>query len=270
MSLDNKTSVVLVLLTLATCISARDAAAQPAKAKAPASRVVPSAGAAKSAAEAPSATRAPADASDAAKKAAILDSQRWRRAIFELNEWFSVQPFYDKKQVEEIKANLSKRVAAMSSSEVQFMLDDMDAKFQILDSKPAQEARAWLGHYLSVISDRRREEVLKDMPNLATMTAAQLSQEIGKIQRKRGIIAAEQAASDRTRTSQVDSQLQANRAAQQAYIRQQKQAPTTYSSPYRVPSSSQRPFDDRPTGSNMEFYSGNFGQFGIIFNPSSY
>ena len=58
----------------------------------------------------------------------------------------SVQPFYDKKQVEEIKANLSSPCRGqMSSSDLQFMLDDMDAKFQILESQPAQEAARLAG-----------------------------------------------------------------------------------------------------------------------------
>ena len=48
--------------------------------------------------------------------------------------------------------------------------------------------------------------------------------------------------------------------------------PDTYSSPYRAANSTPgaRPFDDRKVGPNMEFYSGNYGQFGGIFNPSSY
>lgn len=245
-------------------------AKSPPKAPAPAAKSAPAA--TKPLATKPPGSNSQTNAADAAKKAAILDSKRWRRAMFELNEWFSAQRLYDKKQVEEIKADLSARVAEMSSSDLEFMLQDMEAKFQIMESQPAQEARDWLGHYLSLRSAKKREELLKDMPNLFTMTAAQLSQEIQKIERKRTLSEREAAASSRTRQAQVSSQLQANKAAQAAYARQQNIAPDTYTSPYRAANATPgaRPFVDRKVGPSMEFYSGNYGQFGVIFNPSSY
>jgi Ni/Co efflux regulator RcnB len=262
---------VLVVLVIAASWLMSAAIAQQTKSKAPASRPAPQGAAPKTAPAKPAAAPAAVDPVDAAKKAAIMDSQRWRRAMFELNEWFSAQPFYDKKQVEQMKRNFSARVAIMSSSELEFMLEDMDAKFKIIDSKQAQEARDWLGNYLSMLSDWKREEVLKEMPNFTTMTAAQLSQEIAKIQRKRTLLSQQQAAFDRARGQQVEAQLQANRARQQAYIREQSRFSTsTYTSPYRAPTGGQPPFSDRRVGPDMEFYSGNFGQFGVIFNPSSY
>jgi len=282
---------ILLLLSLVVAVFNRPLPAQqsqqkapskaPGKAAAPTARSAP-------ASKSPPATTKPAaskplgsnsqgsnsqtNAADAAKKAAILDSKRWRRAMFELSEWFSAQRLYDKKQVEEIKADLSTRVAEMSSSDLEFMLQDMEAKFQIMDSQPAQEARDWLGHYLSLRSAKGREEILKDIPNVVTMTAAQLSQEIQKIERKRTLSQREAAASSRTQQAQVSNQMQANKAAQQAARQQQSQAPAAYSSPYRAANATPgaRPFDDRKLGPSMEFYSGNYGQFGVIFNPSSY
>ena len=109
------------------------------------------------------------------------------------------------------------------------------------------------------------------MPNLATMTAAQLSQEIGKIQRKRSIIAAEQAASDAIRAGRKSTRncrptvppsrlTSGNRVRRRRHTRRPtacRAAPSGRST-------------TAPVGPNMEFYSGNFGQFGVIFNPSSY
>ena len=291
MSLRFRALAILLVLLLVVAVFNRPLPAQlsqqkapskaPGKAAPPAARPAPAAKSSpattKPTAGKPAVSKAPvstsqANSADAAKKAAILDSKRWRRAMFELNEWFSAQRLYDKKQVEEIKADLSARVAEMSSSDLEFMLQDMEAKFQIMESQPAQEARDWLGHYLSLRSAKKREELLKDMPNLVTMTAAQLSQEIQKIERKRTLSQREAAASSRTQQAQVSNQMQANKAAQAAYARQQAQAPAAYSSPYRAANSTPgaRPFDDRKLGPNMEFYSGNYGQFGVIFNPSSY
>ncbi|HEV3136619.1 MAG TPA: hypothetical protein VGZ26_01925, partial [Pirellulales bacterium] len=89
----------------------------------------------------PAAAPGAADSTEAAKRAEILKSERWRRAMFQMNEWLSAQPFYDKKQVEQIKANTVAAVAKMSASDLEFMLEDMEAKFQILQSKEAQDAR---------------------------------------------------------------------------------------------------------------------------------
>ena len=104
----------------------------PAKAAGPAAKSAPAT--APPAAAKPAVSNSQCNAADAAKKAAILDSKRWRRAMFELNVWFSSQRLYDKKQVEEIKSDLSTRVAEMSSSDLEFMLEDVEAKFQIMDS----------------------------------------------------------------------------------------------------------------------------------------
>ena len=44
------------------------------------------------------------DDGDLARKAEIMNSQRWRRAIFELGEWLSSQQIYSPQEVHNIKA----------------------------------------------------------------------------------------------------------------------------------------------------------------------
>jgi hypothetical protein len=207
------------------------------------------------------------------EKNAILNSSRWRRAMFEMNEWLLTQPFYNKEQVEDLKSRLAANVARASASDLQSMLDDMETKFQILDNQQAQEARAWMAHYLSVVTQKKRDEMLKELPNLATMSAAELQQEVTKIERKRAASARNQAAFDQARQAQVDSQLKQNQAAQEAYTREQNLAATSaYTSPYRPPAANdgKPPFSDYKEGPQMEYYIGAFGRFGLIFNPSSY
>jgi len=215
----------------------------------------------------------PLSAEDQAKKNEILKSKQWRRAMFELEEWLSAQQIYDAKQVEQVKAAFRERVAKATPTELEFMIQDMAAKFQILESPQAQDARAWLGNYLSKLADKKREEIVSEMPNFATMTAAQLSQEIAKIQLKRANMEKSQAAFDRSRAAQVNDALRNDRAAQQAYI-QQAQAAENYYSPYRSGASSgggdKRPFKDVPLGPSLQFYSGSYGGFGVSFNPNSW
>ena len=221
----------------------------------------------------PAAGKAPvnsaADKSDAEKKAEILNSAQWRRAMFEFKEWLSAQQLYTPQQVEQLKARFNERVARMTASELGFLLSDMEAKFQILESPQAREAREWMGQYLSVMSDRMRAQVLKDMPDPATMTAAQLSQEIMRIEEKRATIEQQQAAFDRTRQSQVSTQLQQDRTARQNYIRDANTAPAA-SSPYRSPSNVNQRLNEAPIGSGMSFSVGPWGGVSMYFSPSSF
>ena len=71
----------------------------------------------------------------------------------------------DAKQVEQIKASFNERVAKASAQELQFILDDMDAKFKLLDTKEAQDTRAWMAQYLSLLADKKRDEVVRKLPN---------------------------------------------------------------------------------------------------------
>lgn len=208
-----------------------------------------------------------------AAKRAILESPRWQRMMFEFKQWLSVQKIYNDQQVVDLKRNFNQHVAEASPSELQFILDDMEAKFQIIDSQPAQDARAWMAHYLSIVTQKKRDELLKDVPNIATMTAAQLQQEVMRIERKKAAAARNQAAFDQVRQAQVDAQLKQNQQAQQAYIQQQNLAATSaYTSPYRAPAANNGnpPFSNYKEGPSMEYYIGSFGRFGLIFNPSSY
>jgi hypothetical protein len=216
-------------------------------------------------AAAPAAPR-PVDAADEARKKEILESSRWRRAMFEFQEWLNRQSIYDTKEVAGIKADLAARVAKMNSRELTAMLDDMGAKFQILESKPAQDAGAWLAQYLSILSDAKREEVLKQLPNISTMTPAQLNQEIARIQRKRQSMIRAQATFDQTRQAQVDAALKANQEAQQALRReQQARSPGGYTSPYR-PTTHERPFENvSDPGPEMKYYVSPWGGVGFTF-----
>jgi len=212
-------------------------------------------------------------ADEIAAKRAILESPRWQRMMFEFKQWLSAQKIYNDQQVLDLKRNFNQHVAEASPSELQFILDDMEAKFQIIDSQPAQDARAWMAHYLSIVTQKKRDELLRDVPNIATMTAAQLQQEVMRIERKKAAAARNQAAFDQVRQAQVDAQLKQNQQAQQAYIQQQNLAATSaYTSPYRAPAANNGnpPFSDYKTGPSMEYYIGSFGRFGMIFNPRSY
>ena len=187
------------------------------------------------AADAPAAAKpAPAadDAGDIARKAEIMSSQRWRRAIFELGEWLSAQQIYSPQDVNRIKADFNRRVSGMSSYELEYLLDDLDAKFKVIESPEAKDARAWVGQYLSAMSDTKRAEVLKDVPNVVTMSAAQLQQEVVRIEQTKASLQQRQQAFDQSRQTMVDQAAAARQQTAAASRAAMAQTQSASFSPY--------------------------------------
>ena len=211
-----------------------------------------------------------ADPGDLARKAEIMNSERWRRAIFELGEWLSAQEIYTPDEVRRIKSNFNRRVAAMSSYELDYLLDDLDAKFKILDTPEAKEARNWVGQYLSVMSDQKRSEVLKDVPDVVTMTSGQLQQEIQRIEQRRAALQRQQAAFDQGRRQLVDQAAAARQATAAASnaAAARAQAGAVSMSPYRSQGGGKPPFSD-VKGSGMSVGVGPFGAY-VSFNVGNF
>jgi FtsZ-binding cell division protein ZapB len=203
--------------------------------------------------------------SDLEQKVAIMNSPRWRRAIFELGEWLSAQAIYTPTQVRNIKADFNRKVEKMSPHDLEYLLDDLDSKFKILDTPEAQDARSWVAQYLSVMSDQKRAEALKDVPNVVTMTAGQLQQEIQKIEQKRSSLQQQQAAFDEGREQLVQQAQAARQQTAAASAAAMKQGAGMSYSPYRGGGGgggggSKPPFSD-VGGSGMSITSGPFGAY---------
>jgi len=128
------------------------------------------------------------DDGEFARKSDILHGPAWQRAIAELGGWLATQSVYSPAEVRRIKLQLNDRVAAMSSYELEYLLDSMAAKLRLLDTPEARDAKAWLGEYLSAMSDARRARELRNVPNLLDMNASQLWEEIQRIDRKRAAL----------------------------------------------------------------------------------
>jgi hypothetical protein len=59
--------------------------------------------------------------------------------VFELDEWLAVQPVYTSGQVVGMKADLARRIKAMSSYELDYLLDNLEFKLRVLDTLEATE-----------------------------------------------------------------------------------------------------------------------------------
>ena len=167
--------------------------------------------------------------------------------MFEMNEWFRSQTVYTPEQVAKIRSDFSARVDKMSAQELQFVLADLKTKFQILDSREAREVRAWFGNYLSFLSNRRRDEMLQMIPEVSTMTSAQLQQTIARLAQRRDSLRSKQGAVQQLSNSATNPWNQGIASATGASGRTRNVQSSSYHSPYRAPSF-ERPFDNVPNG----------------------
>lgn len=157
---------------------------------------------------------------DLVRKADIMHGSQWQRAVAELGGWLATQRVYTPAEVRRIKVRFNEQVAAMSSYELEYLLDSVDQKMRLLDAPEARDAKAWLGEYLSAMSDARRAQELRTVPNLLDMNAAQLWEEIQRIDRKRaslqqrqqGVVARQDALAGRAAANRQSS-AEASRAA---------------------------------------------------------
>lgn len=187
---------------------------------------------------APATPAAPAAASaDAAKKAALLASDAWRKVQSEYKEWVSMQVIYTPQQVAESNAKLNAEINKMSAAEFQQFIGELDGKLKTLLSKDAMEARAWLGQYLSRFTDGYRKKFVGDVPDFVDMTSTQMEAEYLKLRSKVLQRQREQASSDASRSELVGAQLQrdseSRAAAQQAIVaNNENRSANTYQSQY--------------------------------------
>jgi hypothetical protein len=199
-------------------------------------------------------------ADDLVRKAEIMNGPRWRRAIFELGEWLSAQEIYTPSQVRTIKSDFNAKVARMSSHDLEYLLDDLDEKFKIMETPEARDARSWVGQYLAVMSDQKRAEALKDVPDVVGMTAGQLQAEIQKIEQKRAALQRQQAAFEQSRDQLVQQAQMARQQTAQAAAAAMSQGAASYS-PYRSGGGGGKPPFSDVGGSGMSIGVGPFGAY---------
>ncbi len=206
-------------------------------------------------------TPVPGAATDEARaRAAILDSPQWRRSMLEVAEWFHTQQLYTPAQAEQIRLDFQQRIAESTAAELKQILTDLQVKLEILDSPQAREARAWMAEYVAVMSDRKREQVVSELPNLATLTSRQLHDELIRIQRKRDQIDQRQAAFGLRQAGKVD--LKSQRLAASQTTAANRARPAASHSPYRPASRSTDRLNAPPANNRPSFFINQLGGVG--------
>ncbi|MFM1904398.1 MAG: hypothetical protein RLZZ440_2298, partial [Planctomycetota bacterium] len=162
---------------------------------------------------------------------------------FEFDQWLARQPVYTPAQVRKIKADLAARVESMSSFELDYLLDTLEAKLAVLESPAAEEARGWLGRYLAVMADRKREEVLGELPNILDMSSAELEAAVRRVEARRTAVEQQHRRTLETRSTTA-ALVEANRQQQEAQRAALAESlpPTDVFSPYRGTSVPDPPF----------------------------
>ncbi|MGD9722789.1 MAG: hypothetical protein AB7O59_15755 [Pirellulales bacterium] len=201
-----------------------------------------------------------AAADDTDRKNEILRSDRWHRAMFEMSEWLNNQHVYTPAEVTRIKADFTARVNGMSAGELQTLLADVEHKLRILDTPEAREVRAWLGSYLAILSDRGREDLLRDIPEFSAMNSARLQDTISRLAQRRDARTRKNTQVQQLRSNAPNPWNQAGVAAQQAAARGRSAPRSAQQSPYR-PRSTERPHENTRIGPTRTINVGPYGQF---------
>jgi hypothetical protein len=157
----------------------------------------------------------PADASRSETAQALLAGESWQKTMNGLNEWFSVQPIYEPKEVEAIKEDLSGRVKMMSPNELLAFQQDLDAKLEMVLGPDGRDILGWVAASWAAASPAYRKKMDVQYPDVTKLTAAQLREQLDLLEQKRS--------SAKNQTARIEQSRQARIAALQADQRQQFQ-----------------------------------------------
>ncbi|QDU90355.1 hypothetical protein Pla175_37590 [Pirellulimonas nuda] len=153
------------------------------------------------------------DAASDASRNVVLESDRWRQARRQLDEWLSVQQLYTQDEVTRMRQELSARIAKMSAGELMTLLEDMEGRIAALASPEAAQARMWLNQFLPTQSQASQDRLRAKRPDVLNMTGSQIRMELDRFQQRRVANQQSQAAFDRARQTQNQS-IQSMRADQ--------------------------------------------------------
>src|SRR5579863_7371142 len=104
----------------------------------------------------------------------IRASESWQKTMNGLDEWFSVQPIYDRTEIVAVKSDLSRRVEEMSPNEREAFQQSLDAKLEMVLGLAGRDILGWVAASWAAASPAYRKKLDVHYPDLTKMTAAQL------------------------------------------------------------------------------------------------
>jgi len=133
--------------------------------------------------------RAPNDpqpkADDSAARKQILNSPKWQETMQQFEKWLSRQRLYDAQEVEHVSSRLKVGIGRMTAAQLQWFLNDMEEKLEVLTGQEARDASDYLTETAAVSSPTYARQLRQKRPDLLTMTAAQVHQKLAALAYKR-------------------------------------------------------------------------------------
>lgn len=113
--------------------------------------------------------------------------REWARheLMHEFDAWAAVQRLYAPERIEQLRAELTQRLQSLSGAELEDFIDEADQKLRILNSAAAREARQWLKDTLAVASKKRADRLRAELPDVSSMSAAELSEALSGFEAQR-------------------------------------------------------------------------------------
>ncbi|HEY1601954.1 MAG TPA: hypothetical protein VGG64_20295 [Pirellulales bacterium] len=160
----------------------------------------------------------------------ILHSEDWQQMIAQFHKWLDTQKMYDASQVKQIKARLEVGIKRMTAIQLQRFLAGMHEKLDTLSGQRAIDAEAYLTETLSVASPVYARKIRQQLPDVLSMTAAQVDQKLASFAVKQQSSAQLQKSFNAARQQQI-AITEAKRASQQEQLRASQRVESNASTP---------------------------------------
>ena len=161
----------------------------------------------------------------------ILDSKRWRIITRQLDEWISVQTFYDDEQAAQLRDKLERQVAITSATELEDLLDELETKLKVLLSPEMSEARSWVTQYFTRDAQKKMADKA-GFDDPAKMTASQIRAALKQFEMDRRPRRTAAAAFGRARERQNEAIRASRRSLQLAAERSNARSSVNRTHPY--------------------------------------
>jgi opacity protein-like surface antigen len=133
----------------------------------------------------------------------ILNSVAWRQVMEGLDEWFSSQSLYDRKESDAVKKELMQRVQKMSPDELAAFQEDLDAKLQMVLGAEGRDILGWVGANLAAAAPAYRKKMDLQYPDITKLTAAEVRDQLDLLERKRSSARSQNAALEQARQTRI-------------------------------------------------------------------
>jgi len=115
---------------------------------------------------------------DVAAKEKIMSSPEWKQTFHDFNEWMSAQVIYDADQIQQIRKRMALGISRMTPAQLERFQSDIQEKLAVLNSDQAKQAGTYLTETFAVASPAYARKVRAKLPDVLTMTAAQINQQL--------------------------------------------------------------------------------------------